>query len=297
MVETRVQGIAPTKFFTTACLGAIGCWGPRGATTAITKRCMAPTSRISTAAHRAKKKFLFSGYLHRDGQSKTTANVKGFLRQSNNYIADLEVLVQRRRTAGWEAGLQHLHYFEAGTLIAQMAHRHGSSTTGVSVVDGGSGQTTDNLRLFTGLMQWVMPLNTDGHAWQYSTQVQWQWAQTRLTPQDRFCMGGRYTVRGFDGQQTLCGDRGQLWRQELSTPLPNWPTLHGYAALDAGRTTTPGQDGSYKLSSVALGLKGLFKWQDQYPFQFDFFVGKPLSRPGGFASASQVTGVSMRADF
>jgi hemolysin activation/secretion protein len=41
----------------------------------------------------------------------------------------------------------------------------------------------------------------------------------------------------------------------------------------------------------------LFKWQDQYPLQFDFFVGKPLSRPDGFASSSQVTGVSMRADF
>jgi hemolysin activation/secretion protein len=79
--------------------------------------------------------------------------------------------------------------------------------------------------------------------------------------------------------------------------LPNLPTLQGYAALDAGRTTTPGQDGSYKLSSVALGLKGLFKWQDQYPLQFDSFVGKPLSRPDGFASSSQVTGVSMRADF
>jgi len=245
----------------------------------------------------SQKELSLQRVLHRDGQSKTTASVKGFLRQSNNYIADLEVLVQRRRTAGWEAGLQHLHYMQAGTLNAQIAHRHGSSTAGASEVDGGSGQTTDNLRLFTGLMQWAMPLNTNGHAWQYSTQVQWQWAQTRLTPQDRFCMGGRYTIRGFDGQQTLCGDRGQLWRQELSTALPNLPTLQGYAALDAGRTTTPGQDGSYKLSSVALGLKGLFKWQDQYPLQFDSFVGKPLSRPAGFASSSQVTGVSMRADF
>lgn len=246
----------------------------------------------------SQKELSLQRVLHRDGQSKTTASVKGFLRQSNSYIADLEVLVQRRRTAGWEAGMQHLHYFEAGTLNAQMAYRRGTSAFGaLPAPEEVIGQGTGYMQLMTGSIYWAMPFKLAEQALQYSHQFQWQWSQTRLTPQDRFCMGGRYTVRGFDGQQTLCGDRGQLWRQELSTTLPNWPALQGYASLDVGRTTTPGHDGSYKLSSVALGLKGLFKWQDQYPLQFDFFVGKPLSRPDGFASSSQVTGVSMRADF
>jgi hemolysin activation/secretion protein len=248
-----------------------------------------------TSSH---KELSLQRVVHRDGQSKTTASVKGFLRQSNNYIADLEVLVQRRRTSGWEAGLQHLHYFEAGTLNAQMAYRRGTRAFDAlpapeEVTDQGAG----DLQLMTGSIYWAMPFKLGKQALQYSHQFQWQWSQTRLTAQDRFCMGGRYTVRGFDGQQTLCGDRGQLWRQELSTALPNWPAMQAYAAIDAGRTTTPSQAGSYKLSGVALGLKGLFKWQDQYPLQFDFFVGKPLSRPDGFASSSQVTGVSIRADF
>ncbi len=246
----------------------------------------------------SQKELSLQRVLHRDGQSKTTASVKGFLRQSNHFIADLEVLVQRRRTAGWEAGVQHLQYFEAGTLNAQMAYRRGTGALGaLPAPEEVTGQGTRYMQLMTGTAYWAMPIKLGEQALQYSHQFQWQWSQTRLTPQDRFCMGGRYTVRGFDGQQTLCGDRGQLWRQELSGALPNWPSLQGYAALDAGRTTTPGQDGSYQLSSVALGLRGLFKWQDQYPLQFDFFVGKPLSRPVGFASSSQVTGVSMRADF
>lgn len=248
-----------------------------------------------TSSH---KELSLQRVVHRDGQSKTTVSVKGFLRQSNNYIADLEVLVQRRRTSGWEAGLQHLHYFEAGTLNAQMAYRRGTRAFDAlpapeEVTDQGAG----DLQLMTGSIYWAMPFKLGKQALQYSHQFQWQWSQTRLTAQDRFCMGGRYTVRGFDAQQTLCGDRGQLWRQELSTALPNWPALQAYAAIDAGRTTTPSQAGSYNLSGVALGLKGLFKWQDQYPLQFDFFVGKPLSRPDGFASSSQVTGVSIRADF
>jgi hemolysin activation/secretion protein len=254
----------------------------------------------------SQKEISLARVLHRDATSKTTASVEGFVRQSNNYIADLEVLVQRRRTAGWEAGLQHLHYFEAGTLTAQMAYRHGTGAFGAEQApEELTGQGTGRMRLTTGLLHWVMPLNTAGHPWQYSTQVQWQWAQTPLTPQDRFCLGSRGTVRGFDGQQTLCGDRGQLWRQELATGLPTavheaLPMSKGmqvYAALDAGRSNTPGQDIAYRLSGMVVGLRGAHKVNDAYPLQWDVFVGRPLSRPDGFTTAAHTAGFSLRADF
>lgn len=243
--------------------------------------------------------------LHRDAVSKTTASIKGFERQSNNHIADLEVLVQRRRTTGWEADLQHLHFFRVGTLTAQMAYRQGVASLGAAESDGGTGQTTDRIRLVTGFLQWAMPLNSGGHAWQYSSQWRGQWARTDLTPQDRFCLGNRSTVRGFDGQQTLCGAHGQLWRQELATGLPS--TVHDalpmtkgmqmYAGLDTGRTTTPGQDSAYRLSGMALGLRGAHKVNNAYPLQWDVFVGKPLSHPNGFTTASRNAGFSLRAEF
>lgn len=250
----------------------------------------------------SQKELSLQRVLHRDGQSKTTATIKGFLRQSNNYIADLEVLVQRRRTAGWEAGLQHLHYFGAGTLSAQMAYRRGTGAFGAQPApEEITGQGTGRMRLMTGLIHWVMPLSMGGQPLQYSTQFQWQWSQTRLTPQDRFCVGGRSSVRGFDGQQTLCGDMGQLWRQELATGLPvawNFVTgLQTYAALDAGRTTTPGQDGAYRLLGVTIGLRGQHKMADAYPLQWDIFVGRPLSRPEGFNTAQHTAGFSLRAEF
>lgn len=243
--------------------------------------------------------------LHRDAVSKTSANVKRFERRSNNYIADLEVLVQRRQATGWEAGLQHLHYFEAGTLTAQMAYRQGHATAGTTEAEGGTGQFTDRIRLTTGLLHWLMPWTTDGHAWQYSTQMQWQMAQTPLTPQDRFCLGSRTTVRGFDGQQSLCGDRGQLWRHELATSLPTaiqqmrpiWSGMQVYAALDAGRTTSTGQENADRLTGMAFGLRGSHKVNDAYPLQWDAFVGKPLSHPTGFTTAGHTAGFSLRADF
>ena len=48
-----------------------------------------------------------SRVVHRDSDSKTSLQLKGFNRRSRNFIDDTEVQVQRRQTAGWEASLQH----------------------------------------------------------------------------------------------------------------------------------------------------------------------------------------------
>ncbi len=40
-----------------------------------------------------------------------------------------------------------------------------------------------------------------------------------LITQDRFSIGGRYTVRGFDGETTLIGERGWLLRNDLGLSL------------------------------------------------------------------------------
>ncbi len=248
-----------------------------------------------------------SRVFYRNTTSKTTANIKGFMRQSKSYIADLEVLVQRRRTAGWEAGLQHLHYLKAGTLTTQMAYRHGTGAFGAKpepeeLTEKGTGR----MRLVTGFLHWVMPLNTAGNPWQYSTQLKWQWTKTHLTPQDQLCLGSRATVHGFDGRQTLCGNRGQLWRQEIVTGLPTavhqvFPFFSSgiqvYAALDAGHTTTPGQERAYRLSGIAVGLRGSHKVSSADHLQWDVFVGKPLSHPDGFTATRHTAGFSVRSEF
>lgn len=49
----------------------------------------------------------------------------------------------------------------------------------------------------------------------YSGLIRAQWNRTPLTPQDRFAIGGRYTVRGFDGETSLMGERGWLLRNDI----------------------------------------------------------------------------------
>jgi len=237
--------------------------------------------------------------MHRNSQSKTTASVRGFLRESNNYIDDLEVLVQRRRTSGWEAGVQHLHYVEWGTLNAQFNYRRGTGAFDAEPApEEATGQGTGHMRLMTGALQWSMPLELQSQALQYSTELRWQWSQTRLTPQDKFCIGGRSTVRGYDGQQTLCGDQGKLWRQELAWALPGHPAVQLYAALDAGYTGTPDLNDDAMLAGAAIGLRGSAALLDKYSVQFDVFVGKPTTSPAGFGKPDDyVSGFSLRTEF
>lgn len=240
--------------------------------------------------------------LRRDARKKTTGSFKVLARQSNNFIDDLEVLVQRRKSAAWEAGLQHSQIFQKGHLTAQIAYRQGMSGLGsIAAPESATNQGTELMRLSTASVQWAMPFNLAEHAWQYTAQIQLQRALTRLTPQDRFCLGSRTTVHGFDEQQTVCGDEGQLLRQELATVLPevlDWVDgLQIYTALDAGRVATPATDSSYRMSGVALGFRNQHKWSINFQLQWDVFWGKPLAYPDGFVTAKNTTGFNLRAEF
>ena len=54
---------------------------------------------------------------------------------------------------------------------------------------------------------------------------------------------------------------------------------------------------AYRLSGMALGLRGQHKLHDRYPLQWELFAGKPLSHPDGFTTARYTAGFSLRAEF
>lgn len=245
------------------------------------------------------KELALSRVLHRDGVSKTVGTLRGFSRRSNNYIADLEVLVQRRRTTGLDLTLQHQHQIASSTILLQWMHRQAVDTWGDSARPITYGRKT--VRLNQLHLHLSVPLAQEEVAWSYYTQLQWQWAGTALSAQDRLCLGGRHSVRGFDGQQSVCGDGGQLWRNELATTLPAsispLTAAQLYLAWDTARATTKGVDGSQRLSGMALGLRGQHKFSDGYALHWDVFIGQPLSRPQGMESAGRNAGFSARAEF
>jgi len=234
--------------------------------------------------------------LRRDGLSKTQASLKAFSRGSSNFIDDTEVEVQRRRTAGWELNLSHLHYIGAGVLDLQWLYRRGTGAFGAmpapeELFDEG----TSRMKLMQLSANWQQPFSVAERTWRYVGHWRLQHNQTPLTPQDKFCAGGRHTVRGFDGKQSACADRGLLWRNEFSTSLGDGkPQL--YLALDHARLHRSQEQEPQTLTGAAIGLRqgwALLGGQASV----DAFVAQPVRKPEHIRTAKTTTGIQFHWAF
>lgn len=67
-----------------------------------------------------------SRLLYRDQSNKTTLNLLGYRKHSTNAVNDIDIVQQKRRTAGWELGLNQHSYLGSSTLDASIAWRRGS---------------------------------------------------------------------------------------------------------------------------------------------------------------------------
>jgi hemolysin activation/secretion protein len=230
-----------------------------------------------------------SRLLWRNAHGKTGAYVRGWQRISDNFIDDVEILVQRRRMSGWEAGFTHKHFIGAATLDASVAYRRGTGAfDALSAPEELFGEGTSRMKLITAEAQLAAPFELGGQSLRYGASWRAQWNRTALTPLDRFGIGGRYTVRGFDGEALLLGERGWLLRNDVGLALGGGQEL--YVGADYGRVGGPStalQLGNH-LAGAVIGLRGGAKG-----LTWDVFVGAPLEKPVGFPTAYTTLGMSV----
>ncbi|MFZ7236242.1 ShlB/FhaC/HecB family hemolysin secretion/activation protein [Avibacterium gallinarum] len=232
--------------------------------------------------------------LYRDAVRKTTLSGGFWSRHSQNYIDDAEIDVQRRRMAGWQVNLSHIEYIKAATLKLSTGFKWGTGVRRSMVApEEYWGEGTSRPKVITASVELNYPFYIGNQPLTFNTNWSAQWNKTPLIQQDRFSIGGRYTVRGFDGELTLSGERGWLWRNELSWNIANkghWI----YLALDGGRVM--GRDEEMRLGhhlmGAALGLRG--GWTH---FYYDVFIGRPLHKPTGFKTANTITGFNLGFNF
>ncbi|URL05862.1 ShlB/FhaC/HecB family hemolysin secretion/activation protein [Avibacterium sp. 21-595] len=232
--------------------------------------------------------------LYRDAVRKTTLSGGFWSRHSKNYIDGAEIGVQRRRMAGWQINLSHIEYIKAATLKLSAGFKWGTGVRhAMAAPEEYWGNGTSRPKIITASVDINYPFYIGKQLLAFNTNWSAQWNKTPLIQQDRFSIGGRYTVRGFDGELTLSGERGWLWRNELSWNVANkghWL----YLALDGGRVM--GRDEEMRLGhhlmGTALGLRG--GWTH---FYYDVFIGRPLSKPSGFKTSHSVTGFNIGLTF
>ncbi|GDX06951.1 ShlB/FhaC/HecB family hemolysin secretion/activation protein [Buttiauxella sp. A111] len=231
-----------------------------------------------------------SRVLHRNASQKTSFTYDVIARDSKNFVNGTEVDVQRRQTAAWKIGLQHRHYIDAATLDAGISYQRGTCWFGaIPASEEYYGEATALSKIIQLNAQLDAPFVLAAQNFRYNVQYLRQMSNTPLTPQDQFSIGGRWTVRGFDGERTLSADRGWTVRNELAwqTPVPNHQL---YLGVDYGEIGGHGSEynlGNH-LAGGAVGLRGGL-WGASY----DTFVGIPLSKPDGFTTDPVTLGFNL----
>ncbi|WP_409079864.1 ShlB/FhaC/HecB family hemolysin secretion/activation protein [Pusillimonas sp. SM2304] len=230
-----------------------------------------------------------SRLVYRDAGRKTSLHGRGWMRKSNNYIDDTEIEVQRRRTGGWELGLTHREYLGQSTLDASFAYRRGTGAfRAMAAPEEDFGEGTSRMKVITADAQLMVPFQMGAQRARYIGSWRAQWDRTPLVPQDRYAIGGRYTVRGFDGELTLMGERGWVWRNEIGVMLGAGQEL--YFGADYGHVSGPSTRWlqGRNLAGSVMGLRG-----GAAGFYWDLFAGMPLSKPKGFHTDSLTTGFNL----
>ncbi|HEY0332842.1 MAG TPA: ShlB/FhaC/HecB family hemolysin secretion/activation protein [Stenotrophomonas sp.] len=242
-----------------------------------------------------------SRLLFRNAHARIGAHARGWWRQSDNFVDDTEIEVQRRRTAGWELGLTHRQFIGPATFEASAAYRRGTGAFGalrapeeiVHALDPSMPlEGTSRMRLAIADAQLAVPFRLGRQALRYTANWRAQWNDTPLSPQERFAIGGRYTVRGFDGEVSLTGERGWLLRNDLSLALGGDQAF--YLGADYGQVGGPAtqQQLGDHLAGAVIGLRG--GWRG---LSWDAWVGAPIDKPRGFPTAYTTFGFTLGATF
>ncbi|MBP0597390.1 ShlB/FhaC/HecB family hemolysin secretion/activation protein [Herbaspirillum sp. LeCh32-8] len=231
-----------------------------------------------------------SRLVYRDDVRKTTLSLKGLLRNSRNFIDDTEVGPQRHQTSAWEIGVNHREFIGNATVDANLAYRRAFDKQGREPESNTDlPQVATRYSLFLADAAVNAPIQVAGQHLRYSGSVRAQWNGGELPSQDQFAIGGRYTVRGFDGELILQAERGWLVRNELAWAL-GASNQELYAGIDAGQVSGPSAQYllGKRLAGAVIGLRGAL-WKASY----DAFVATPLNKPEGFRTAAVTGGFSL----
>lgn len=191
--------------------------------------------------------------------------------------------------AGWEIGLNHKRYGTQNYFELDLRYKQGTGAKNqLPAPEERWGEGTSRPKIINTFLQYQQPFEFKNQSFRYKIELSGQWNKTPLIQQDHFTIGGRYTIKGFDGELSLSGERGWLWKNELI-----WNN-QVYFTLDSGRvigSTTQSQLGKY-LIGTSIGIRG-----EKNNFNYDFFIGTPIKKPHGFRSSKYTTGFNFSYNF
>lgn len=244
---------------------------------------------------KSKRRNLTLNYLYyRDQISKNSLFFRLWEKENKNYIEDYELDNQRRKTAGYEAGLNSQFFIENGFLSLGLSYKKATGARGsLQAPEEEYNEGTNRFKTISSDIRFRksgtnIPLT-------YDLNIHSMWNKTPLTLQERLNIGGYYSVRGFDGKMSLVGDRGYYIRNTLEYGIFNNHFI--YAAFDFGKVG--GKSSNYMTDNTligsGIGLKGNFNKYGS--LSYDALLGFPIKKPEFYESNDAVLNFSINYNF
>jgi len=233
------------------------------------------------------------GYLfYRDQVQKYTAQFRLGRRWSHAFIDDTEVAVQYRNNTFFELALVHKHYFGEAQLDVTGAYRGGVPWFGAQRDPAALLPDTPRFSYALETLDATLstPFTVMETRFSYTGTLHAQNANTRLYPSEWFLIGNRWSVRGFDGENSLAAEKGFYVRNEFGIPIGK-TEQSAYLALDFGKVYGPNVQNliGNSLAGAAVGLKGNVARRMTY----DVFAGWSVYKPQGFRTYQPAAGFSL----
>jgi len=235
-----------------------------------------------------------SHLLQRNQTSKTDLEFNIIHKKRRSYINGTEIEVQRQDTTAIQTGISHRQYMGKSVVDTFIKWKRGvpwfKALAGPT--DGMEGEATTQYNMYLWGLNFTAPVGFGNFAGQYNLSIRGQKTNDRIYGSEFFSIGGRYSVRGFDGEQTLSAENGIVVRNELRFPLA--PNHQLYTAVDYGKVRGPATEylSGTELVGGAVGFRGKVS-----ALQYDVSVGWPLKKPKGFTTTKQVYGFQLVTQF
>jgi len=205
---------------------------------------------------------------HRDQASRSSWRAKLSRRSSRSYIEGVEIGLQRQELTDYEIALIDRRGILGAQFNTLAAWRQGAPWFGAQDDQPGrpSDFPTTRYRIATLEVVAQAPINRY-FLTNYRAELRGQWSDTPLFGSDLFAVGGPFSVRGFDSDQAVLGQKGWFLRQEISAK-PWRGLVQPYALLDTGQVAGAAPFMAGAGLGVRAGWRGL---------SLDAFVAAPLA--------------------
>lgn len=217
-----------------------------------------------------------SRVLFRNGDIKTGVSLGLSHRINHNYLDDILLQSSSRKLTSLLFGLNHTQKMWGGVGTFNPTFSRGMPWLDAERDGSKNGDLPKaQFRKWSLNASFQRPV-ADNLWWLAS--VYGQWSPDRLYGSERMTLGGESSVRGFK-EQSISGDNGAYWRNELSYTLFTLPVIgqvSALAAVDGGWLHSDRLD-SYAAGTLwgtAAGLSTANRWVST-----SFTVGLPLDYP------------------